>query len=894
MIRLARIPGLFLLTAAALFLLRPGNEAPSSGADFVQSREQAFRTERRSQTLAVFSREHPDLLPSMNAPGLEYYIYPRTYNSPVPINAGRWSAYTALRAENARLALRKQALANAWTSLGPNNIGGRMRALAFDPNDPNVVYAGAASGGAWKSYDGGSSWSPLSDFLPTLAVGAVAVDRNNSQRVFIGTGEGAANWDAVYGNGIYMSGNGGGTWTNIFTIVPNYDQVCNALALHPAGSDTLLAAIAYQKGNSGGVFKTTDGGGHWVNVLSGFARDVFIDPNRPSRVIAALGYDGGGGSNGIYRSDAGGTRFTFTHLTNGLPAADSIARIRLAASPSKPDAYIAVIVRPGRYYGAGGIEDLLGIYRTTNGGDNWERMPCSDYTDMKRFMATSQAQGFYDLSLAFHPTDHTTIYTGGIHNWRSTNFGLTFAQVSNDQSVHVDQHAIAFSPADPNTMLVGNDGGIFRTRNDKATVIPWENCNTNLVTFQFYAMDYDRLNPTRVYGGTQDNGTNRGDVGNKNWIRVLGGDGMTCAVDPTNSSIVYAESQYGNIQKSYDGGSSFVGIKSGISYTVSPHWLAPFLIHPATATTLLFGSNMVYRTTNGGGQWVPISSDLTNSNNSFSQCTHIAIARSNGNVAYVVTGNARCWKSTNILAAFDAVTWTRVGNGASGLPALYLTQVAIDPTNENVAYVATSSFDSTRNGLYGTTDGGTTWIRKVPVGGDGRTIWRYGPINCVAVLPRDPNTVFVGTDVGVFVSLDRGNSWRPFGDGLPVVVVDDIRLTNNDVIYAATHGRGMWMASSIVSAKAEPPAPGALALEQNYPNPFNPATTIAFTLPARRQVTLALYDRTGRLVRTLLEGMREAGTHRIAFDGSGLASGIYFYSLRSGSETLTRKMVLLK
>ena len=823
---------------------------------------------------------------------LQLFVHQRTYNSRVSLDEGRRAAVQSLKDAMVRNALTKTSYANQWVPLGPENYAGRMRAIAVDPNDGNIVYAGAASGGLWKSYDGGNSWIPLTDHLPSLAIGSIAIDPNNPQRIIIGTGEGTNNWDRVFGDDVYRSEDGGNSWTALNLPLPLNGKAFNKIVIHPSSADTIFVAASLS--SSGGLYKTTNAGKSWMNVISGPARDVVIDPFNPSRVFMAMGYSGGSGANGIYRSDRWANRFSFERLTNGLPRTDSIGRIQLAISPSRPNTLIAVIVR--RNYRNN--DDLLGVYRTTDGGDSWQRMPASNLLNFRKFM---NGQGDYNLAVAFHPQDENVVFVGGISIWRSTNFGESFTQVSGSSDplypVHVDQHVFAFDPVNPSRMYVGNDGGMYRCENTKASGrLQWTNLNNGLVTFQFYAMAFDPQIPNKIFGGTQDNGTNRGAVGSGTWQHILGGDGMYVVVDHKNSNIIYAESQYGNMRKSTNGGSRWMNIKAGINPSQPAHWITPIVMDPEKNLVLYTSRNVVYRTNNGGLQWTAISPDLTGSNSTFSQITSIAIAPSNTKVVYAVTGNGRVWRTTN--ASSPSPTWERInGGGSKKVPNLYLTRVTVDPVNADVAYVTTSSFDS-RAGVYVTFDGGQAWDK---LNGSGADVLPNAPVNAIEVDPWDPKTLYVGTDVGMYISIDQGDTWKPFGRGFPVVVVDDIKVTRSQVLYAATHGRGMWMTSTVLGVEQDGSAPATVMLRQNYPNPFGPGsqsgqsnTEIAFSLHRKSSVELRLYDAGGRLVKTLLSGVVEAGNHEIVVDGANLAPGIYYYTLRAEREARVKKMLVVR
>jgi hypothetical protein len=317
-------------------------------------------------------------------------------------------------------------------------------------------------------------------------------------------------------------------------------------------------------------------------------------------------------------------------------------------------------------------------------------------------------------------------------------------------------------------------------------------------------------------------------------------------------------------------------------------FVTPFIMHPTQPKTLLLGGNKLYRTTNGMQSWTAISDDLTNAASSLAQIQDLAFCKADPNVVYMVTGfSARAWKTTNAMASAGSVTYTRID---AGLPPLYLGNVAVHPTNPDIAYVGTAAFSAT-TGVYKTTDGGATW--KHMKGGSEETSLPAIPVGGIAIYEKRPDVVFVGTDVGVYISEDAGENWTPYGSGLPNVVIDDLKITPDDILYAATHGRGMWMTSVVVNTQ-EVPKPLIMHLGQNYPNPFNPSSVIPFSLSQPGHARINLYDIDGRLVRTLLDERREVGEHRLSVNVDGLRSGVYIYELISGQQRQSRKLMLLR
>ncbi len=895
---LLALPVLIVTTTTGLFL--------DSELDPIrQAREAAeMKKETRARNRKAFPDERHDA-GAVAHPNRDYYIFPRTFNTSVPISQGVLAAMAHRDGQLRALALRKAAIDNAWTCVGPFNSAGRMRVVRYHPTNPDILYAGAASGGVWKSTNNGASWEPLTDNFPTLAIGHIAIDPRNPETVYAGTGEGTNNADAVYGTGLYKTTDGGATWKNCNIPVSTQDQCVNYVELHPAGADTVFAAMSFGSA-SGALYKSLNGGATWAKVIDGPARSVLVDRAKPNRVIVAMGYYNGTSTNGIYVSDRNGDRYSFTKVSTNLPPADSIGRIVMDASPSNPGAIMCIMVTSSkRAASSGGAYpgdlDLLGIFRSTNSGDSWERMPASNNVSVKGFM---RAQGDYNCFVRFHPTNHNIVYMGGIETWRSTDFGVTWTKVSNQNdamySTWVDMHWGEFNPVNPNQMMVCGDGGIYRTNNSTDGKPTWQEMATGLATFQFYGISVDASTPKRVLGGTQDRRNNIGQVGNSNWTRLTwGGDGGYTCFDHKLPQTYYVESQYGNIARTDNNGGSFKGITTGLERGTDNSslmsFVAPFLMHPTDNRTLFIAGHKVYRTGNQGGQWLPISEDLTKGTYWTRQFQDLSICTQNPNVLWGVTGSTGVvFRSENVMALADNVTWANV-NGtdvSQKIPALFLNAIAAHPSDPKTAYVGTSAFDP-KSGVYKTTDAGATW--KFMSGSTPQTSLPKVPVGAIAVWERNPEVVFVGTDVGVYVSTDGGANWRPFGEGLPTVVIDDLKITPDDILFAGTHGRGAWMASAIITVDAEAqPTARTFTLGRNYPNPVASTTTLPFTIIERTHVRLAVYDASGRCVQTLVDDVRMPGDHLVQLDAARLQPGVYFYRLETGTERMTRKLAIVR
>jgi len=662
-----------------------------------------------------------------------------------------------------------------WVAVGPTNIGGRVADIVADPSNPQVFYIAAASGGIFKTVDGGLSWTAVFDESPGLSMGALAMDPAHPDTLYAGTGEASSGGYSYFGTGIYRSTDGGLTWQPRGLADSRYIA---RIVLDPVDPQRIWVAVmgeVYGTSTERGVYLSTDGGATWQRKLflndSTGASDVVVHPANPQTVYAAMWQrircpevrQAGGRASGVFRSTDGGT--SWTRLMDGLPAqADTVGRIGLAISLSNPVVLYAIYAdHPG---------DFMGVYRTGNGGETWSRTNDAALTDM------FSGFGWYFGNIRVRPDNANVVFALGVDLFRSTNGGQSWDDVG--WGVHVDHHAMCFDPAQPTRILLGNDGGVYRSINNgnSWSFLP------GLPINQFYAATVDHQQPHRRYGGTQDNGTLRTLTGGtSDWEELLGGDGFYVLVDPTNSNRIYAEYQWGTLFRSEDGG-FFDWILNGVDETERTNWSTPVAMAPDSPQVLYYGAERLYRTTNRGDWWTAISPDLTDGggggNLTFGTITTIGVSPLNSQVIWVGTDDANVW-----VTASGGASWL---NRSAGLPQRCVTRVTPDPFDANGAYVCLSGFRNAEQNahLFYTTNLGQSWQA---ISGD----LPAGPLNDVIADPNVPQRLYAASDFGAYVSVDRGTHWLSLGENLPRVPVLDLVLHNpTRKLIAASYGRSMF------------------------------------------------------------------------------------------------------
>jgi len=679
-----------------------------------------------------------------------------------------------------------------WAPIGPTNVGGRTLALAIDPDDPDRLYAGSASGGLWLSTSGGvgaEAWDRIDLGFPALGVSTIALDPANSDVIYIGTGEAYAYQTSdggevdratrgSYGIGILKSVDGGLSWSSSLDWSYAQSRGVWAIRVHPSSSNIIYAATTE------GVYKSIDAGGSWDLVHSVImAMDLKLHPLDPEILFSAHG-NFGSTDHGIYRSTNGG--LNWQKLTAGLPASWT-GKAQLSLSATAP---VFVYVSIADTFAG------VGLYRSSDDGDNWFLVNSTNYP---------QYQGWYAHYVLVSPFDSSTMFTGGIEIWRSTNGGTTLNELTSWQSIffgtsppegpigasdyaHADHHAAMWHPTDPNTVFFASDGGVFKTTD---LGISFQSLIGGYQTSQFYnGFANSATDPDVAIGGLQDNFSVVYD-GGLAWRRVIGGDGTWCAIDPSDDSTMYGSAQYLQAFRSNNGGDNWSGIQPPNPAGEVTSFVAPYVLAPSEPDRLYAGRTVVYRSDSQGSNWsatngaLPLSAD--------NPVVSLAVSDTDEDVVMAGT-SALTDRSRIFITSNGGSSWRDI---SGTLPDRYPADIAFDPQDRTRAIVTLMGFGSSH--VFETDDAGTNWN---DIGQGLPDI----PTSAVAIDPEYPEAIYVGTDLGIFVSLDAGANWQPFDDGISTAMVNDLKVFAPDrTLRAATHGSGAWERELLGPGNCSPP-----------------------------------------------------------------------------------------
>lgn len=677
--------------------------------------------------------------------------------------------------------------------VGPTTMGGRVTDIAVYEAEPRIFYVASAAGGLFKTINGGITFAPVYDKGPTAALGAVAVCQTNPDIVYLGTGEGTSRNSTSWGDGVYKTTDGGKTWASLGLADTKH---ISRIVIDPKDPNVVyVGALGHLWGENEdrGVFKTTDGGKSWQKVLyvdkrTGIA-DLVMDPKNPKTLLAACwermrypwNWISGGPGSALMKTTDGGK--TWKKITKGIPEGN-LGRIGLNYFRKNPKIVIATIENKG-----GG-----GFYRSTDGGDSWAKV------------SNQNPRPFYFSIPRQDPSDENRIYIPGVQILFSDDAGKTFRNFPS--SVHVDHHAFWINPNDSNHIIIGEDGGLGQTRDKGAK---WQMLN-GLAIGQFYAATFDMRKPYWVYGGLQDNGcwggptqTLRGGIGWYDYYNVGGGDGFYVQVDPEDWTTLYSESQGGAISRinQLTGEQKFIQPRAAQGEPrLRFNWNSPIMLSPHNSKTVYFAGNRLFKSVNRGDNWKAISPDLTTNDpnkqkpgdgsvspentGAEAHCTIVTISESprKQGLLWVGTDDGLVHVSQD-----DGTTWTNV-TPPDATRDMWCTRVVASRYVEGRAY---ATFDGHRRDDYNpyvfvTEDFGKTWTKLtngLPVN---------HTVHVVREGLRNENLLFLGTEQGLWVSLDRGQNWTQYkGGDWPTVPVNDIVLHPRDgEAVIATHGRSIW------------------------------------------------------------------------------------------------------
>ncbi len=646
-----------------------------------------------------------------------------------------------------------------WTQIGPvaspgnatdqpNGLG-RINAVGFHPTDPNIIFIGSPSGGLWKSATGGNSWTNLTANLPTLGVSAILVHPTTPNTIFIGTGDRDAG-DAP-GMGVYKTTNGGVTFTASNSGMGNV--TVGMLQIHPSNSSILLAAT------SGGIYKSTDGGTTWTRKSSNTSnyKDIRFKPTDPTIMYAT--------ENGKFYQSAN-TGDSWTQVTSGILSG---SRLVIGLSPNQPS-WVYLLQTSGPF---------TGLLKSTNNGLNFTTQSTSpNIMDYACDGSGGSSQAWYDLCIAVDPANANIIYAGGVNIWKSTNGGVSWTISSHwvgssfgetcAPSVHADIHSLDWSPLN-GKLYSGGDGGIYSTSNGGTT---WTDISSGLGIAQVYKIGQSASKGSLCINGYQDNGTSSNN--NSVFTTVIGGDGMECLIDYSDTNYRYGTIYYGTIFRATSG-NSYWSITDNIPE--SGGWVTPFILHATDPNTMFLGDQSVWRTTNvkatstGAINWTAISTGLGN-------CVALEQSPVNVDILYVSRGSS-LKRTDNANAA--SPTWTNCAM-PGGMAA---TSLEAHPTNQNIVYATAGA------SVYKSTDKGMTWTN---ISGTLPSMYT----NTIVMDKNSNDGLYVGNETGIYYRDASMSDWILFNSGLPIVDVRELEIfydpsnSSNNRIKAGTYGRGLW------------------------------------------------------------------------------------------------------
>ena len=679
-------------------------------------------------------------------------------------------------------------LSNPWQEEGPNNIGGRFNAIEGHPTDPDILYAGSSNGGIFKTTDGGSSWNPIFDDYAYMAIGEIKLDPTDPTRVWVGTGDRNFGGSSHMGNGLYLSTDEGSSWTNMGL---SEAGIISEIHIDPTDPDRMFVGAlgdCRSASTDRGVYRTTDGGLSWTNVLfvsdSSGVCDMVMDPTNPDILYACffnrLNHEFSGIVSGpdskIFKTTDGGD--SWTELGGGLPANESRCGIDIV--PSSPNTLYAIFVDNGSL-------NPEGIYRSTDGGTSW--------TDLDVFSGANPLDpgcmggfGWYFGQIHVNPYDESQLIVQGVDQWYSPDGGANWFMNVPDwwtYEVHADKHDIHYTSA--TTGIIATDGGLYESSNLSSSG-SWTDIE-DIANTQFYHIDVNPLIDGLYGGGAQDNGSMSGNGSDPtNWDKLFGGDGFRQTWLELDPDAAYYETQLGGLY--YDGPSGFNDVSPPVWGDDRVNWDMPFLIDEDNGNLFVGTSKMMVMEAAPWGGFDDISSDLTDvafgstpGVDSKHTISEIEQDQFDSGILYAGTTDGLVWRGEGSGTSYD---WYTI---SGSLPDKYVTALRASPDNPGTIFCGFSGFriNDFESYLYRSDDYGASWT---DVGGDLPSL----SVNDVLVVPNyDDEYLFAALDGGVYFTSNGGDNWTYVGTGLPLVTISELDLdVPNEKLIAGTYARSIW------------------------------------------------------------------------------------------------------
>jgi len=809
----------------------------------------------------------------------EHLFIQRAYPDSKPdIRAYEQALYSIKQQVNLR-ADAPQGFDAEWIQQGPGNIGARVNTVTVNPQNENIMYAGFSGGGLFRTTNGGADWAPIFDDQAFLSIGDVVIDPNDTNTIYVGTGDPNISGHPSIGDGVYKSTDAGNTWTNIGL---KEQRITSKIIPHPTDSKTLYVStmgIPFEPTNDKGLYKTTDGGENWSQILfvndSTGIIDMVMDPTDPDILYAAAWTRVRNNFVSIAESDEaqiwkttdGGENWEV--LEGGLPTTVE-SRIGLAISPTNPQKIYALYVDGDGY-------NVEGVFKTTDGGANWENLNTGFDLD-----GVLGGFGWYFGKIRVNPINDEEVYILGVDLHRSNDGGSTWELATPIwwyYEVHADKHDLIFTPS--GDMILATDGGLYKSGNGGTD---WTDIE-NIPTTQFYRTAYNPHAPDLYYGGAQDNGTTGGNA-DFDWVRLWDGDGFHLEFHPTNPDLYFVESQYGNLYAvlgEYD----WYDLTAGFDENERRNWDMPYILSASNPDQMYAGAQRVYRNTNSYlGSWEPISDNIVGEEGYKPSISTVAESPVNTDYLYAGTTNGKVWHSSD-----TGATWVNI---SAGLPERYVTATKPSPLNEATIYVTVSGYkyNDFIPHVHRSDDRGTTWT---DISGNLPQV----AVNDIFIYPETGDSLlFVATDGGVYATLDAGENWDRLGSNMPIIKVNDLAWNEaKNEIVAATFARSIqsFPIDSILVDEDNM----SVAVENTtllkpqldiFPNPATDYINVHFNnIEQGKTAKIAIIDTQGKLVNETSSDTFGKVNKRINI--SDLASGMYFVKIKMRHQIISGQFV---